>query len=137
VVHAGDCEIIPVAGYSISATVDAVAFSSPLDVGTILKPGFRHYGDTVGVGTGNLPPLSGFTAPDGSVNVTDVQSFVLTVQGNSSPSAATMWLDLHGLGVGAPPNFILNVSDLQRILFGFDGQQYTDSPEHLNPVDCP
>jgi hypothetical protein len=32
---------------------------------------------------------------------------------------------------------VVNVSDLQRILWGIDGQQYLDSPEHLDPADCP
>jgi hypothetical protein len=40
-------------------------------------------------------------------------------------------------GAGRPPNFILNVSDLQRILWGIDAQQYLDAPEHLDPADCP
>jgi hypothetical protein len=32
---------------------------------------------------------------------------------------------------------VVNVSDLQRIRWGIYGQQYVDSPEHLNPADCP
>ena len=71
------------------------------------------------------------------VNVTDVQAFLLTFQAPSSPSAHKTWVDLHGLGEGSPPNFILNVSDLQRILFGLAGQQYTDTPNQLDPADCP
>ena len=47
------------------------------------------------------------------------------------------WVDLHGLGDGVPPNFLLNVADLQRVLWGIGGQQYLDSPEHLSPFDCP
>ena len=93
--------------------------------------------DTVGVGRGNLPPVSGFTAPNGAVNVTDIQAFVLTAQGSSSPSAATTWLDLHGLGEGNPPNFIPNVAEVQRIKFGFEGQRYTDAPGHRLPTGRP
>ena len=69
--------------------------------------------------------------------MSEVQAFLLTVQGPTSPSVPATWVDLHGLGDGSPPNFVLNVSDLQRILWGIDGQQYLDSPEHLDPADCP
>jgi hypothetical protein len=137
VLHVADCEIVPVATYAIRATTDGVEFSEPLEIGTIHKPGEKYYGDTVGMGTGALPPSPGFTPPNGVVNVTDVQAFVLTMQGVSSPSAHITWVDLHGLGDGVPPNYMLNVSDLQRILFGMDGQQYTDAPDQLNPSDCP
>ncbi|MFQ5591170.1 MAG: hypothetical protein ACE5HE_08420 [Phycisphaerae bacterium] len=137
VIHLGDCEIVPVATYGIRATADGVVFSDAMIIGTIRKPGVRYYGDVVGAGTGDLPPLPGFTGPNGVVNVTDVQAYILTAQGDSSPSAHTTWVDLHGLGVGSPPNFILNVSDVQRIKFGFEGTAYTDTPEQLNPMDCP
>jgi hypothetical protein len=138
-VHVGDCEIVPVATYQIRATWDGIEFTVPLEVATIKQPDPRYYGDVVGIGTGDLPPVPGFTPPNGVgvVNVTDVQAFILTVQGDATPSTHTTWVDLHGLGDGSPPNFILNVSDLQQILFGIEGQQYTDSPVNLNPADCP
>ncbi|MFQ5590014.1 MAG: hypothetical protein ACE5HE_02515 [Phycisphaerae bacterium] len=137
VVHVGDCEIVPVATYAILATGDGVVFADPLVVETIRKPGTWYYGDTVGEGTGDLPPLFGFTPPNGVVNVVDIQAYVLTAQGDSSPNAHTTWVDLQGLGIGNPPNYILNVSDLQRIKFGLQGQQYTDAPDQLDPADCP
>ncbi|MHC4695371.1 MAG: hypothetical protein ACYTFA_01365, partial [Planctomycetota bacterium] len=137
VVHVGDCYIVPVATYEIRATMDGVAFTAPLEVGTIHKPGNRYYGDVVGFGTGDLPPLPGFTPPNGVVNVSDVQAYLLTVHSSSTPSVHTTWVDMHGLGEGSPPNFILNVSDLQRILFGLAGQRYTDTPNQLDPADCP
>ncbi len=136
-VHVGDCKIIPVATYELRATADGVAFTAPLEVGTIGKPGINHYGDVVGDGTGDLPPLPGFTPPNLVVNVTDVQAVLLSIQGPSSPSAHTTWVDLHGLGDGVPPNYILNVADLQRVLWGIAGQHYLESPEHLDPGDCP
>ncbi|UCE60084.1 MAG: hypothetical protein JSU63_21900, partial [Phycisphaerales bacterium] len=136
--HVGDCEVVPVATYQVQTTPDGALFSGPLEVGTILKPHVLwHYGDTVGIGTGALPPEPGFTPPDGIVNITDVSAYVLTAEGRTKPNAPTTWVDLHGVGDGAPPNFILNVSDLQRILFGSEGQQYTDTPGQLNPADCP
>jgi hypothetical protein len=136
-IYVGDCEIVPVATYEIWATMDGIVFTDPMEVATIHKPGTRYYGDVVGMGTGELPPLPGFTPPNGAVNVTDVQAFILTVQGTSSPSVHTTWVDLHGLGLGSPPNFILNVSDLQRILFGIEGVPYADTPGQLDPEDCP
>jgi len=137
VIHLGDCEIVPDAVYELRATIDELVFSDPLEVGTILRPGALYYGDVVGKGTGNLPPLSGFTPPNGVVNVTDIQAYILTAQGTSSPSTHTTWVDLHGLGDGSPPNFLTNVSDLQRIKFGFEGQPYAQSPDQLDPADCP
>ncbi len=136
-VYVGDCEIVPVATYEIWATADGAAFTNPREIPTIHKPGTRYYGDVAGTGTGNLPPLLGFTAPNGVVNVADVQAYILTAQGASTPSAPVTWFDLHGLGDGSPPNFILNISDLQRIKFGFQGLQYTDTPAQLDPADCP
>jgi len=113
-----------------------LSFGSPeWEFGTIAKPGARHYGDVVGVGTGDLRPLPGFTPPNGVVNVVDVQAYILTVQGTSLPSAHVTWIDLHGEGVGSPPNYVLNVADLQRIKFGFAGQRYTETPEQLDPGD--
>jgi len=137
VVNVGDCEIVPAAAYELRATPDGVFFFDPMEVQTIQKPGERYYGDVVGIGTGLMPPLPGYTPPNEVVNVTDIHAYILTVEGPSSPSAELMWLDLHGEGAGSPPNFILNVSDLQRIKFGFEGQQYTDAPDHLLPADCP
>jgi hypothetical protein len=138
VVFIGDCETVPVATYEIWITSDGATFTDPVELATIRRPGDRWwYGDVVGMGTGALPPLPGFTGPNGVVNVTDVQAFLLTFQGPSTPSAHKTWVDMHGLGEGSPPNFILNVSDLQRILFGLAGLRYTDTPNQLDPGDCP
>ncbi len=136
-IHIGDCEIVPLATYGIRATSDLVILGSPLGVATIHKPGALFYGDVVGEGTGDLPPLPGFTGPNRVVNITDVLAYKKTLQGPSSPSAHMTWVDLHGLGDGSPPNFILNVSDLGRILFGFAGKEYADTPGQVNPEDCP
>ncbi|UCE59030.1 MAG: M28 family peptidase [Phycisphaerales bacterium] len=137
VLHVGDCRIVPAATYEIRSTLDEVLFKGPVQVGTTLIPAPHYYGDTVGVGTGELPPLMGFTPPNQIVNVNDVTAYLLTAEGDTTPSAPVTWVDLHGLGEGAPPNYVLNVSDLQRILFGLEGQQYTDSLDQLDPADCP
>ncbi|UCE59406.1 MAG: VCBS repeat-containing protein [Phycisphaerales bacterium] len=137
VLHVGDCEIGPVSTFSIRATADEVLYTNPLEIGTILAAPPWYYGDTVGVGTGALPPEPGFTPPNQILNVNDVTAYLLTADGDSSPSAHTTWVDLHGLDAGAAPNYLLNVSDLQRILFGLEGQQYVDAPDQLNPANCP
>ncbi|UCE61172.1 MAG: M28 family peptidase [Phycisphaerales bacterium] len=136
-VHVGDCRIVPVATYVLRSTPDGVTFVRSLDLGTILRPDPWFYGDTAGVGTGDLPPLPGFTPPNQIVNVNDVTAYLLTAKGDTTPSAHTTWVDLHGLGDGAPPNYLLNVSDLQRILFGLEGQLYGDASDQLDPADCP
>ena len=136
-INVGDCNIVPAATYVVRSTRDGTTYRSAQTVATIHKPGDRYYGDVAGEGTGDLPPLPGFTPPNGVVNVSDIQAYILTFQGESSPSTDVMWVDLHGNGAGSPPNFILNVSDLQRIKFGFEGQRYADAPDHLSPGDCP
>ncbi|UCE58772.1 MAG: hypothetical protein JSU63_15165 [Phycisphaerales bacterium] len=136
-IYVGDCAIVPAAVYEIRIAVAGVGWGDSIEVATIHAPGIRYYGDVVGVGTGAMPPTVGFTGPDGIVNVTDVQAFLMTAEGDATPSTPTPWVDLHGNGTGVPPNFILNVSDLQRILFGLEGQMYTDSTDQLDPANCP
>jgi len=136
-IRVADCEVGPASTYAFRATSDGITFGDPVQIGTIRRPGGVYYGDVVGIGTGDLLPYVGFTPPNGAVNVSDVQAYILTAQGSSSPSAPTTWIDLHGLGAGSPPNYVVNVADLQRIKFGFEGQRYADSPEHLSPADCP
>jgi hypothetical protein len=136
-IYVGDCQIVPATTYEIRTTPDGVGFSDPVEVPTAHRPGTRYYGDVVGIGTGDYPPRPGFTPPNGAANVSDIQAFLLTAQGVGTPSVPTTWVDLHGLGEGIPPNLILNVADLQRILFGIDGQRYADAPDQLAPADCP
>ncbi len=135
-VHVGDCQIVPVASYELRSTPDGVTFSDPLVIGTIRKPDVRHYGDVAGgvdVGTGE------YTRADGFVNIIDIQAYLHTVQNypNSSPYVHRTWVDLHGLDPGTAPNYIINIADLQRIKFGFQGRTYTQTPEQLDPADCP
>jgi hypothetical protein len=134
--HVGDCEIIPVASYSLRPTPDGVTFEPPLVIGTIRKPGIWHYADVAGAVDGDTGQ---YTPPDGNVSVVDVQAFLLTVKNypSGSPFVHRTWVDLHGLEPGSPPNYIPNVSDLMRILFGFDGRPYNATPDQEDPGDCP
>jgi len=142
--HIGDCETVPVATYEILACLgpDGSVCSDPLTVGTIeqpfVAPGFRGgYGDVAGPVD---PVTQGFTPPDGFVNVVDVSTYVLTKQNYGTaalPQAHPTWVDLHGLGVGHPPQYILNVSDLGQVLKALAGDAWTDDPENMYPGQCP
>ncbi|UCE60135.1 MAG: hypothetical protein JSU63_22160 [Phycisphaerales bacterium] len=135
--HVGDCEIIPVATYEVYATRDAILFSYPLEVGTILKPAAGdYYGDVSGGSSDGIT----LNPPDGYVNIKDIQAYLLT-QDVDVPFAHVTWIDLHGglPGEGNPPQQILNVSDLQQILLGDQGTTYTGTADldHMDPCDCP
>ncbi len=144
--HIGDCEVIPVATYGVRACLapDGIVCSEPVTVGTIrqpeIAPGFRgNSGDVVGPVEGTDSDLH-FTPPDGFTNVVDVSAYVLTKQNYgtaSKPQAHPTWIDLHGLGDGNPPQYILNVSDLGLILKALVGDAWTDDPGNMNPGACP
>ncbi len=142
--HIGDCEIVPGAAYEIRACLppDGTVCSDPLTIPTtglpLLTPDHHgNYGDVAG-------PVDEitetFAAPDGYANVVDISAFILTKQNHGTvvkPQTHPTWVDLHGLGNGNPPQYILNVSDLQQILFGNLGNPWTQSPVNLQPGDCP
>jgi len=143
-IHVADCEIVPVATYQIRATTDEVIFSEPLVIGTVPQPlvaGY-YYADVVGP----VDPITlEYTPPDGYVNVTDISGYLFANQ--ARPKAPhTTWVDLHGVAdyqCGDPPTGcivpqqILNVSDLQTIIFGYQGQTYDQTPGQVAPGDCP
>ncbi|MEE9158506.1 MAG: hypothetical protein V3U60_09000 [Gammaproteobacteria bacterium] len=142
--HVGDCEVIPVASYEIRACLppDGAVCSEPLTIGTIaqpfVSPGFRgNYGDVAGPVD---PFMLQFTPPNGFTNVIDVSAYTLTKQNYGTPNRPQThptWVDLHGLGDGNPPQYILNVSDLGQILKAFAGDAWTDDPGNMNPGECP
>jgi hypothetical protein len=141
--HIGDCEIAPVVDYAVYACVpDSGTCSEPLPVSTQLlpfnAPGVRgNYGDVVG-------PVDGitlnFTEPDGFANTVDIAAYLFTVQNYGTvnlPQAHPTWIDLHGMGAGNPPQYIINVSDLVQIKFGFLGLPWANASGNLQPGDCP
>ena len=141
--HIGDCPIVPCTTYSISAC-DAentnICSLDPLVIGTISMPigTPRFYGDVTG---GTNPDLS-MAPPDGFVSVSDIFGWILNKQnyGTSNlPQTHPTWMDLHGLGAGIPPNYILGVSDLTQItVFGFGRfLPWENSSGGLEPGDCP
>ncbi len=142
--HIGDCEMIPVATYEIRACLppDGAVCSDPLTVGTIapplLFPALRaNYGDVAGP-VGYI--TEAFAAPDGIVNVVDISAYLLTHQNYGTankPQTHPTWVDLHGLGDGSPPQYILGVSDLGQILKAIAMDAWTEDPGNLNPGQCP
>ncbi len=79
---------------------------------------------------------------DGCVNVPDLQVTMFTIlyYGTvNKPQTHPTWVDLHGLGTGIPPNYILNVSDLQAVyVYSLtDGLPWINSQGGLDPQDCP
>ncbi len=146
ILHIGDCQMVPVATYEVRACLppDGTLCGDPLTIGTIgqpfVAPGFRgNYGDVVGP-VEDTEPDRYFTPPDRFVNVVDVSAYILTKQNYGTankPQTHPTWVDLHGLGDGNPPQYILGVSDLQQILKGFSGDAWTDDPGNMTPGQCP
>ncbi len=142
--HIGDCETVPVATYEIWACSppDGAICGDPLTIGTIeqpfVSPGFRgNYGDVVGTVD---PVTETFAPPDSFTSVVDVLAYILTRQNYGTvnrPQTHPTWVDLHGLGDGNPPQYILSVSDLGQILKAFAGDAWTDDPGNMNPGQCP
>ncbi|MFQ5589737.1 MAG: hypothetical protein ACE5HE_01110, partial [Phycisphaerae bacterium] len=137
--HIGDCVIVPVATYAIEACLppDGASCSSALLIGTIEKPGFnKNFGDVAGP-----VDLSGnYTPPDRLVNVVDFGAYFVTVQHFGTamlPQAHPTWIDLVGSGPGSPPNYIMNVEDLDKITFGYGERVYTQDGDFLDPAACP
>jgi len=129
-VHVGDCEIAPVQVYGIRASKDAVLFSEPLVVGTIVKPSGKFWADVVGSFDGST-----WTAPNFLVNVDDVVAWVKFATLKPAPHITV--LDLGG----EVPNFQINATDLQLILAGFSNKPYpppsfVDNPTG-DPSNCP
>lgn len=57
--------------------------------------------------------------------------------GLNRPQAHPTWIDLHGLGPGNPPNYILNVSDLTQIKFPLQGIPWKNGSGNLQPREYP
>ncbi|UCE60061.1 MAG: hypothetical protein JSU63_21785 [Phycisphaerales bacterium] len=140
--HISDCQITPVATYAVSACVPPTGdlCSDPLMIGTILRPPPGNYGDVVG-------PVDAvtdeFDPPNQILSVGDISGYLLTnlnygLPGDPKPQAHWTWVDMEGQG--APfyrPQAILNVGDLNQILFGLMGRPYSWAGNNVDPGDCP
>ncbi|MHC4698457.1 MAG: right-handed parallel beta-helix repeat-containing protein [Planctomycetota bacterium] len=144
VLHIGDCPTVPCITYHVLACdpLNLYFCSEPLEIATQRFPAlfpFKLYGDVAG---GTVLPGPEVLPPDGYVNVADLMVTLLTIQNYgtlSKPQAHPTWVDLHGLGTGIPPNYILNVSDLQAVyVYSLtDGLPWINSQGGLDPGDCP
>jgi hypothetical protein len=147
VLHIGDCPTVPCVTYHVYACdpMDIDICSEPLEIATqrfpvLARPiAYPLYGDVTG---GMVQPGPEVLPPDGYVNVSDLQVTVLTIinyGGPNKPQAHPTWVDLHGLGTGIPPNYILNVADLQAVyVYALTKTlPWVNTQEGLDPQDCP
>jgi hypothetical protein len=147
VLHIGDCATVPCVTYHVYACepVNLDACSEPLEIATQRFPeharpvAFPLYGDVCG-GTAMPGPM--VLPPDGYVSVKDLLVTQLTLINYGSatlPQAHATWVDLHGPGVGIPPQYILNVSDLTAVyVFGLTNTlPWVNTQGGLDPQDCP
>ncbi|UCE58269.1 MAG: hypothetical protein JSU63_12595 [Phycisphaerales bacterium] len=142
--HIGDCATIPIATYEVRACQppDGIVCSDPLTLATthqsLLVPGFRcNWGDIASSPTVGGEPWG---PPDGYTNVVDEAALLYTIAylgTGVQPQAHPTWVEMTGLGDGAPPNYIVNVTDLQVLEMGIQGYEWTDVGYALNPGDCP
>ncbi|UCE61514.1 MAG: S8 family serine peptidase [Phycisphaerales bacterium] len=140
--HISDCQITPVATYAVSACAPPTGdlCSEPLVIGTILRPPPGNYGDVVGPVD---PVTTEFDPPNQILSVGDISGYLLTnlnygLPGDPKPQAHWTWVDMEGQG--APfyrPQAILNVGDLNQILFGLMGRPYSWAGNNVDPGDCP
>jgi hypothetical protein len=142
--HIGDCGVAPCVTYHAFACdpLNPDRCSDPLEISTQRFPAlfpFKLYGDVTG---GTVMPGPEVLPPDGYVNVADLQVTVFTILYYGSvdkPQAHPTWVDLHGLGTGIPPNYILSVADLMAVyVYGLtDGLPWVNTQGGLDPQDCP
>ncbi len=123
VVHVGDCEIAPAATYALRVSVNGTGFTDSLELDTITRPLPKSWADVVG-----SFGIQGWSAPDGIVNMSDIQAVLQCFTGSPSAPHRT-WVDLDG----EVPNMILNMTDVQQAVSGFKGLPYPFSA----PADCP
>ena len=123
VVHAGDCEIVPVATYEIRATFDGVTLTDPLEIETILRPLPKWWGDCVGEFNGTT-----WSAPNGIVNMDDILAAVWKFK--QLPEAPPLsWVDVDD----EVPDKVVNFTDIHQIVLGFKGEPYPFG----DPAGCP
>jgi hypothetical protein len=159
-IHVADCEVVPVATYSVRAVdTDTGAASDWLSVGTIDRPGSNYWADCVSpladYCTGNWAPcpngdtdcppgetcIPQWGPPDGATNFDDMTATIFLYQsipGYTLPDI--MSVDIHGDNSGPPgcqaydpPNYVANFADIAFIILAFQGRPYP----FYDPGDCP
>jgi hypothetical protein len=117
---------VPRATYELRATADGIDFTSPLVVPTAAQPTsppLKWWGDIVG-----MKAAGAWTAPDGFVNMDDIQAAVHTFETTLGAPHWT-WVDVED----EIPNQVVNLTDVQFILLAFESAPYP----FRDPADCP
>lgn len=130
-VHVGDCEIIPVATYQISATSDGIIFTAPLTVNTIPVPALNNklWGDLVGSNGGTE-----WTPPNQFTNVNDILG-VLAYLANQAVKPTFQQANLQAVSSNDPClNALVNTADVLIVVRAVAGDGY---PFTNNPALCP
>jgi hypothetical protein len=108
-----------------------------LELSTAAKPLSVSYGSVVGP----VDPVAiEFLPADCHATVTDISAYLLTKQNYGTvdePQTHPTWVDLAGPGDGSPPDYDLNVTDLQVLLFGISGDPWGAKAKQCNPGACP
>ena len=129
-IHAGDCEIVPVATYEVRGSADGVAMTPPLTVPTIALPtAGKFWGDVAGINAG----LS-WTPPNQFTNVQDVVAMLSYI------SAAVSKPTFEAVNISAVSssdsclNAFVNTADVLMVVRAAAGDVY---PFLTNPAQCP
>ena len=136
VIHVGDCEVIPVANYEITATAEGLAFTTSLPLGTILLPSSngKLWGDVTGSNTGVE-----WTPPNGFTNVNDVLAVLFFVSGDD-PLPVFPAVNLQAISsTDSCLNPFVNTADVLISVRAFAGDSYgpPSSSKIIDPTQCP
>ena len=131
VLHVTGCPIEPTSDYDVRA-VAGMSVSGPLPVSTILKPGVKFWGDTVGFFTGLT-----WTGPNGFTNIDDVVACIKTWQGGPvvAPAGAVAHLSVADLDPG-DINLVTNFNDVFTVVLAFIADPYPFGPADADG-NCP
>ncbi|MCH8149554.1 MAG: hypothetical protein IH987_16475, partial [Planctomycetes bacterium] len=123
VLHVTGCPIEPTSDYDVRAVAGANV-SNALAVSTILKPGPKFWGDTVGSFDGLQ-----WTPPDLITNIDDAVAIIKTWLGGPvvAPVGGVAHLTVADVDPGNI-NLLVNISDLFQVILAFQGNPYPFGP---------
>ena len=131
-IHIGDSSIAPVRTYAVSVTADGGFFPNAWHTATILKPAGKFWADLAGSFDG-----SQWSVANGLVSVDDVLATIkfITLAVDDPGRPHMTWIDLGG----QVPNWLVNATDLQLVLKGFQAETYPpiSFPDPNDPPTCP
>ena len=135
--HVTGCPIEPTSEYDVTAVLDTIE-TTPLTVPTILKPGAKWWGDTVGFFDG---AESEWTPPQGATNIDDAVAAIKTFQGGQvvPPGPIPPGNVAHLAVADVDPgdiNAIVNFNDVFTVVLAFQGDPYPFGPADADG-NCP